>query len=44
MGQGEGSDTAGLLAAAGEAAERLVDAAAPGADRPNFSKPAKEWR
>jgi serine-type D-Ala-D-Ala carboxypeptidase (penicillin-binding protein 5/6) len=29
LGQGEGSDTPALLAAAGEAAERLVDSAAP---------------
>lgn len=29
MGQGEGSDTSVLLAAAGEAAEQLVDSVAP---------------
>jgi D-alanyl-D-alanine carboxypeptidase (penicillin-binding protein 5/6) len=34
LGQGEGSDTAALLAAAGEAAERLVDAGAGGAIGP----------
>jgi D-alanyl-D-alanine carboxypeptidase (penicillin-binding protein 5/6) len=34
MGQGEGSDTSALLAAAGEAAEQLVDAVRSPSDRP----------
>jgi len=40
MGQGQGSDTREILAAAGEAAQRLVDSAAPTADVPTIASPA----
>jgi D-alanyl-D-alanine carboxypeptidase (penicillin-binding protein 5/6) len=39
MGQGEGSDTSAILAAAGEAALQLVDSVAPAAGRPTIASP-----
>jgi D-alanyl-D-alanine carboxypeptidase (penicillin-binding protein 5/6) len=44
MGQGEGSDTAGLLDAAAGAAERLVAAAVPGAGNTSDRQRTKELR
>jgi len=40
MGQGQGSDTSALLAAAGEAAQQLVDYVAPAAGGPTIASPA----
>jgi serine-type D-Ala-D-Ala carboxypeptidase (penicillin-binding protein 5/6) len=39
MGQGQGSDTSAIVAAAGEAAQQLVDSVAPAADGPTIAPP-----
>jgi D-alanyl-D-alanine carboxypeptidase (penicillin-binding protein 5/6) len=39
LGQGQGSDTSELLAAAGEAAQQLVDSVAPAAGGPTIAVP-----
>jgi hypothetical protein len=40
MGQGQGSDTSAILAAAGEAAHQLVDSVGPAAGGPTIASPA----